>query len=94
MCRIPPGPVGPWIGHHFPKYVRFVFCDLLNYNFREEELGAFAYARITVPPNIWFGFQGMSEKPSLVLNVANLPHNPAEVGRKLKEEIHFNWQKE
>ena len=74
--------------------VRFVFCDLLSYSFREEEIGASNYARITVPPKIWFGFQGMSEKPSLVLNVANLPHDPAEVERKMKEEIYFNWQKD
>ena len=74
--------------------VRFVFCDLLNHSFREEEIGESNYARITVPPKIWFGFQGMSAKPSLVLNVANLPHDPAEVERKMKEEIYFNWQKE
>ena len=74
--------------------VRFVFCDLQLHTFREEEIGASTYARITVPPKIWFGFQGMSEKPSLVLNLANLPHDPAEVERKLEEEIHFNWQKE
>ena len=74
--------------------VRFVFCDLLHESIREEVIGVSTYARITVPPNIWFGFQGMSEKPSLVLNVANLPHDPAEVERKMKEEIYFNWQKD
>ena len=74
--------------------VRFVFCDLLRHSFREEEIGASNYSRITVPPNIWFGFQGMSKKLSLVLNVASLPHNPAEVERKMREEIDFNWQKE
>ena len=74
--------------------VRFVFCDLQHYNFREEEIGASNYSRITVPPNIWFGFQGMSEKLSLILNVVNLPHDPVEVERKNREDIHFNWQKE
>ncbi len=74
--------------------VRFIFCDLQLHTFREEEIGASTYVRITVPPNIWFGFQGIAETPSLVLNVANQPHNPAEVELKLVEEIHFNWQKE
>ena len=74
--------------------VRFVFCDLLRHTFREEQIGASNYSRITVPPKIWFGFQGMSEKPSLVLNVANLPHDPAEVERKMKEEIHFKWRED
>ena len=72
--------------------VRFVFCDLLHHSFREEQIGESTYARITVPPKIWFGFQGISAKTSLVLNVANLPHDPAEVERKMKEEIHFNWR--
>ena len=72
--------------------VRFVFCDLLRHTFREEQIGASNYSRITVPPKIWFGFQGISAKTSLVLNVANLPHDPAEVERKMKEEIYFNWR--
>ena len=74
--------------------VRFVFCDLQLHTFRKEEIGASNYARIAVPPRIWFGFQGMSVKPSLILNVANLPHDPAEVERKMKEEIHYNWRKD
>ena len=74
--------------------VRFVFCDLLNHSFRVEEIGESNYARITVPPKIWFGLQGISVKPSLVLNVANLPHDPAEVERKMKEEIHFKWRED
>ena len=72
--------------------VRFVFYDLVSDAFREECIGAALYARITVPPKIWFGFQGMSEEPSLVLNLANLPHDPAELLRKSREEIRFNWQ--
>ena len=30
--------------------VRFVFCDLENNAFREEEIGVNSYSRITVPP--------------------------------------------
>ena len=71
--------------------VRFVFCDLLNHKFRVEKIGATSYFRITVPPKIWFGFQGIAEKTSLVLNLANLPHDPAEVERKTREEIQFEW---
>ena len=72
--------------------VRFVFCDLLCDDFREECIGAEFYARVTVPPKIWFGFQGISVNPSLVLNLANLPHDPSEVERKSREGIQFNWQ--
>ena len=72
--------------------VRFVFFEMSNGKFREESIGTVSYARITIPPKIWFGFQGMSEAPSLVLNLANLPHDPAEVERKSRGEIQFNWQ--
>jgi dTDP-4-dehydrorhamnose 3,5-epimerase len=74
--------------------VRFVFHDLATRTFREEIIGESNYQRLTVPPKIWFGFQGISAKTSLVLNLANLPHDPAEVERKMKEEIHFKWRED
>ena len=37
--------------------VRFVFVsDSENKDFRVEEIGEKRYARITVPPGVWFGF--------------------------------------
>lgn len=42
--------------------VRFVFRAIDAFGvdqFRVEEIGENCYARITVPPGIWFGFQGM-----------------------------------
>ena len=72
--------------------VRFIFYELGNSSFREERIGTFSYARLTVPPRIWFGFQGISGAPSLMLNVANMPHDPKEIERKSLEEIRFDWQ--
>ena len=37
------------------------------------------YRRLTVPPMVWLGFQGMGEKDSLLLNIANIAHNPNEM---------------
>ena len=71
--------------------VRFIFYELENNSFREERIGKFSYARLTVPPRIWFGFQGISGAPSLMLNVANMPHDPKEIERKSLEEIRFDW---
>ena len=71
--------------------VRFIFYELGNSSFREERIGTFFYARLTVPPRIWFGFQGISGAPSLMLNVANMPHDPKEIERKSLEEIRFDW---
>jgi dTDP-4-dehydrorhamnose 3,5-epimerase len=74
--------------------VRFVFRSTNKAGideFRVEELGQNKYARISVPPNIWFGFQGMHMQPSLVLNIANIPHNPDEVERLAITDIDFDW---
>ena len=51
------------------------------------------YARLTVPPLIWVGFQGIDQQSSLVLNIANIEHSPEEIERKGLDEIKFNWSK-
>lgn len=74
--------------------VRFVFraVDALGVDqFRVEEIGENCYARITVPPGIWFGFRGMGEAKSLILNVASIPHDPQEVERVGLAEINYDW---
>ncbi|MDK9723640.1 MAG: dTDP-4-dehydrorhamnose 3,5-epimerase [Sterolibacteriaceae bacterium MAG5] len=71
--------------------VRFVF-HLPQGGFRTEEIGAANYARLTVPPGIWFGFQGRADTPSLLLNLADIPHDPDEVLRKAQPDIPFDWQ--
>ena len=74
--------------------VRFVFHDPESSFFREELIGEQYYQRLTVPPGIWFGFQGNAMSSSLILNLANLSHSPEEVIRKDLEEIQFNWRNE
>jgi dTDP-4-dehydrorhamnose 3,5-epimerase len=37
-----------------------------------------AYARLTIPPLVWYGFTCLGELPALVANCANLPHEPGE----------------
>jgi dTDP-4-dehydrorhamnose 3,5-epimerase len=51
------------------------------------------YSRLTIPPMIWVGFQGLGLQTSLVLNLANIEHSPEEVERKELAEIKFNWSK-
>jgi len=49
------------------------------------------YGRLTIPPKLWVGFQGVDVKDSLILNVASIPHNPDEVERKARQEINYSW---
>lgn len=71
--------------------VRFVFRLDNTDEFRVEEIGVDRYARLTVPPGIWFGFQGLADAHSLVLNIANLPHDPHEVERLPLSDINYAW---
>lgn len=71
--------------------VRFVFrLDGVD-EFRVEEIGVDRYARITVPPGIWFGFQGLATPESLVLNIASIPHDPHEVERLTLSDVKYDW---
>lgn len=37
-----------------------------------------AYARVQVPPGLWYGFSCLSVGPALLANCADMPHVPAE----------------
>ncbi len=41
-------------------------------------LGPSNYQRLTVPPGVWMGFKGMSDGTNMLLNIASIPHDPAE----------------
>jgi len=75
--------------------VRFVFRCVNTVTgveeFRVDEIGVDSYARITVPPGIWFGFQGLYAPQSLVLNIANISHEPSEVERLALTDINYDW---
>lgn len=71
--------------------VRFVFMDDATCTSREEVLGEDRYARVTVPPGIWFGFQGLATPASLIFNLASIVHDPLEVERRPASDIDYNW---
>ena len=71
--------------------VRFVFRLDDTDELRVEDVGEDRYARITVPPGIWFGFKGLAAPQSLVLNIANIPHDPNEVERLKLSDIKYGW---
>ena len=73
--------------------VQFVFIDNQG-AVREEVVGSDRYVRLTVPPGIWFGFRGLVAPYSLLMNVADIPHDPAEIERKALSDIIFQWERE
>lgn len=58
--------------------VRFYLRNDESQEFSTVELGADNYQRLTVGPGIWVAFEGIGNALNLVLNIANLPHDPDE----------------
>ena len=75
--------------------VKFVFIDNRKESSSFKQIQTFdlsqnPYARLTVPPYIWFGFKGLARQ-NLILNITNVIHDPKEVLRKNLNEIDFDW---
>tara|TARA_B110000008_G_C16977982_1_gene566925 strand:- start:8374 stop:8808 length:435 start_codon:yes stop_codon:yes gene_type:complete len=73
------------------KFVLFDDRDQSNVQFQEIILSRHSYSRLTVPPMIWIGFKGLLENGSMLLNVANIEHNPYEVDRLEIDKINYDW---
>jgi dTDP-4-dehydrorhamnose 3,5-epimerase len=71
--------------------VQFVFFDDKG-AMREEVIGLDRYVRLTIPPGIWFGFRGLVAPYSLLMNIADIPHAPAEIERKELGAFKFQWE--
>lgn len=72
--------------------VRFVFYSTKQNKFRIEDIGESRYCRITVPAGIWFGFKGLSQTSSLILNTSDIMHDPNEVDRLDLYDIRYSWE--
>jgi len=59
------------------------FCEII--------LSRENYGRLTIPPLLWVGFQGLDNSSSLLLNIASIEHSPEEVSRRELNEIEFDW---
>lgn len=96
---IEPGSIKAWKKHNqmvmnlVVPYgiVQLVFYDDAEGTFRSETIGDTNYVRVTVPAGIWFGFKGIGTAASLMLNIASIEHDPAEVDRLTLTNIKYNW---
>lgn len=76
--------------------IKFVIFDdrrVEKQCFREIILSKEHYYRLTVPPMVWLGFQGLHIASSMLLNIASMPHDPQESDRKSVDEIEFDWSR-
>ena len=76
--------------------VRFVAYDNRNNSskvgsFQEVVLSKEHYNRLTIPPKVWVGFQGIGSGVNLLLNIANIPHDDFEVDHMPLESFNYDW---
>ena len=77
--------------------IRFVLYDdradsSTNGNFYDVTLSHDYYMRLTIPSGIWVAFEGVGKELNLLLNLANLEHDPLEVERKDSlNSIVYKW---
>ena len=76
--------------------IRFVIYDDREHSLTNDQafdinLSRNNYCRLTVPPGLWLGFQGVSRGTNLLLNIANIEHNSDESINIPLEEIKFDW---
>ena len=73
------------------KFVIYDDRDPSSKEFQEFIISCENYCRLTVPPMLWLGFQGLAEEESMLLNIANIEHDPNEVDRLDVDMINYNW---
>lgn len=69
--------------------VEFVVSDGKG-NFEKNTLSPKNYYRLTVSPNLWVAFRGVGDY-NLVINIADLEHNPDEAENIDLKEIKYEW---
>jgi dTDP-4-dehydrorhamnose 3,5-epimerase len=55
------------------------------------EIGPDNYLRLTVPPGIWMAFEGLDDGLNLLLNLADMEHDPDEVERAELERFEYPY---
>ena len=79
--------------------IQFVLFDdredsITRNNFMEIVLSPQNYCRLTIPPYIWIAFKGLSSGLNLLLNIADIEHDPSEIMRLDIEGIKYDrWRK-
>lgn len=100
FSRVRPGAVKAWKRHTRMTmnlvvpvgHIRFVFAASETGPFLSHDLGPdVGYARLTVAPGIWFGFQGRSQGDSMLFNLASIVHDRSEAEIRGLDHFQYDW---
>jgi len=59
---------------------------------KEVTIGQSNYKRLTIPPNIYVSFKGISKNINLILNIADIEHDPNESIKIDLSDIEYEWK--
>jgi len=104
FSRVQPNVIKAWKKHKLVTLnlvvcsgsVRFVIYDNRKESsskglFYDVTLSNQNYSRLTVPPLVWMGFQGVWDKTSMLLNIVDIEHYPEELERLKVTQIDYDW---
>jgi len=91
------GTIKGWKKHTLMTLNLIVPCGAVEFvcfdgeAFQQVILSKENYQRLTVRPGVWVAFRGVSNGLNLLLNVANIEHDPKESESCGLEEINYEW---
>ena len=75
------------------RFILFENKDNKFYDFKEIKIGQSNYKLLTIKPNTWYGFQGLSKNLNLIVNLTNLVHDDNEMIRKKITYFPYDWSR-
>jgi len=60
-------------------------------SFEDVTLSRECYSRLTIPPGVLVGFQGVGKNTNLLLNIADIHHDDNEVDNTPLDSIKYDW---
>jgi len=70
--------------------IRFVIFEEDRSSFHEFLIDSSENTRLTIKPGLWLAFQAI-KSDAILINIANMAHDPAEQEIKNLNELNFNW---
>jgi dTDP-4-dehydrorhamnose 3,5-epimerase len=100
FSRIESGAIKGWKKHTRMTLNLVVPVGLIQFRVHDDSRGSFEdivlgpaghYARLTVAPGLWVAFGGLDATTSMLLNIADLPHDPDEAERSEIDRFAWEW---
>ena len=61
-------------------------------SFFRVELSSSNYQRLTISPGLWIAFKGKNNNTNLILNIADMEHDPDEIERLDLDQFDYDWE--